>query len=167
MKVRDAMTRTVRSCGPDDRLDTVGETMIEVDCGVLPVVSLGKVVGVITDRDVCLALTRSDRRPSEVAVADVMSVDVAGCHPDDDVRAALVTMRRRGVRRLPVLGDASELLGLLSLDDVAVRASRQPSRELPGPSYAEIGETLETINRTPRGTGRPPRVRAPAVKRKP
>ena len=159
MKVRDAMTPDVRTCGPRERLDAAGEAMSDADCGVLPVVNEGKVVGVITDRDMCLALTRSDRRPSEVAVADVMSVDVASCHPDDDVRAALVTMRRRGVRRLPVLSEAHELVGLLSLDDVAALASARPNRGVASPSYAEIGETLETINRTPRGAVWPPRVR--------
>jgi CBS domain-containing protein len=159
MKVREAMTRNVRSCRPEEGLDKVGEAMIEVDCGVLPVVSRRQVVGVVTDRDVCLALTRSDRRSSEVTVAEVMSADVAVCLPDDDVHGALATMRRRRVRRLPVVGPENELVGLLSLDDIAVRARALETAEFQGPFYVEIGETLQTINRRPKAASAPRRRR--------
>lgn len=65
MEVRDVMTKTVASCHPETNLAAAGALMWETDCGVLPVVDeRRKVSGVITDRDVCIALTTSDRRPS-------------------------------------------------------------------------------------------------------
>ena len=147
MKVRDVMRKKPRSCEPGNSLAAAAAAMAEVDCGVLPVVGARKkVVGVITDRDICLALARGDRRPSEVTVGEVASGLVYTCHADDDIRSALDTMRQRRVRRLAVVGDAGELFGLLSLDDVVLRARALETANFTGPFYVDIAETMKAIN---------------------
>jgi CBS domain-containing protein len=170
MKVRDVMRKKPRFCEPRHTLAAAGVTMGEVDCGVLPVVGeRGKVVGVITDRDICLALTRGDRRPSEVTVETVMTSPVHTCRSDDELRRALVTMRDGRVRRLPVIGTAGELEGLLSLDDVVLQARALESEDFTGPFYVDVALTLKAINRhpvpvVPEGP-RPPRPAPPAPRR--
>ncbi|MBI2933475.1 MAG: CBS domain-containing protein [Planctomycetes bacterium] len=118
------MRQDPATCGPETtRAQAVG-TMWERDCGMLPVVQQdGQVVGVITDRDVAIALGTRSLLASEVAVRDVISGDVVSCGPEDDVGAALSTRGRRQVRRLPVLDRQRRLLGVISLTDIARRAS--------------------------------------------
>jgi CBS domain-containing protein len=125
--------------------------MAENDCGVLPVVGpRGEVVGMLTDRDVCLAVGTLGRHPAETLVRDVMTRDVALCHTEDDVHDALAVMANRHVRRLPVLDAAGALQGVLSTDDLVLRA------EAPDPSHAtalssrDVFETLRTIYGTRR-----------------
>lgn len=145
MKVRDLMKSHPSVTFGGQSLHKVGGIMAQVDCGVLPVLGQGDVVvGIITDRDVCLAMARRDVRPSEIAVQEAMSTDVHTCRPDDDLDAALATMRRRRVRRLPVVDDERHLKGLLSLDDVTLQAHESGED---GPLYAEIARTLQAINR--------------------
>jgi CBS domain-containing protein len=161
----DVMRRSPRVCDPNETLADAGETMAGVDCGVLPVVGeRGKVAGVITDRDICLALTTSDRRPSEVAVYDVMSGHVYTCRPDDDLRSALQTMREHHVRRLPVVDAEGVIEGILSLDDVVLHARAE--QEFTGPFHGDVADTLKAINKRdvlPKGKPKktpPPRTAA-------
>src|SRR5215467_4418205 len=119
MRVRDIMRQEARVCAPENTLDVAGRTMAHVGCGALPVVAgTGQVVGVITDRDICLALTERNRQPSEVRVREVASGDLYTCRAEDDLVEALETMRTFGVRRLPVVDEEQRLAGILSLDDV-------------------------------------------------
>lgn len=152
MKVRDIMKRDPCVSAPGNDLAKAGMQMAEADCGFLPVIGEEeRVVGVITDRDVCLALARRDRRPSEVQVRLVMSGEVYTCRADDDIRRALRTMRERRVRRLPVVDDEGRLHGVLSLDDVVLEAQAIETEAFHGPLYADIAQTLKAINfhRTP------------------
>jgi CBS domain-containing protein len=142
----EVMRRNPRVCDPHQTLADAGETMAGVDCGVLPVVGgRGQVIGVITDRDVCLALTTSDRRPSEVAVYEVMSGHVYTCRSDDDLRSALQTMREHHVRRLPVVDAEGVIEGILSLDDVVLHARAE--QEFTGPFHGDVADTLKAINK--------------------
>lgn len=144
MRVRDVMRLDPSSCTPGMDLAKVGRTMAEVGCGILPVVGdEERVVGVITDRDVCLEVARRDRRPSEIEVRQVISGELYGCHADDDLEDAVETMCRRCVRRLPVLGSQGGLAGMLSLDDVFAEVRARP--EAGGPSLGELVETLGKI----------------------
>jgi CBS domain-containing protein len=146
MKVRDVMRREPCVCGPENDLAKVGRVMAEAGCGFLPVIGdEDRVVGVITDRDLALAVATRDRKPSEIQVRQVMSGEVYSCGPDDDVRDALKVMRERKVRRLPVM-DSHHLRGILSLDDVVLEAQAVATEGFTGPFYADISRTLKEIN---------------------
>jgi len=119
MKVKDVMMRTPASCGATTNLGAAVEILWNRNCGILPVTnSQGKVIGVVTDRDLCIALGTRNRLPGEVTVGQVVSGQVFTCKPDDDIREALNTMAREKVRRLPVVNAAGQLEGILSMDDV-------------------------------------------------
>ena len=122
MKVGDVMTKTPAFCGPETNLAAAVEILWNKNCGVLPIVdSSEKLVGLVTDRDVCVALGTRNRLPSEISVKDVTSGKIASCKPDDDLRKALATMAEAKVRRLPVIDAAGKLQGILSMDDVVLR----------------------------------------------
>src|SRR5271170_3367865 len=94
MKVRELMTRQAVFCGPETTLDEAIFLMGRHNCGFLPVVGDGgNVIGVITDRDMCIALGTRNRLPAELRVWDVMPHKLFTCTPDDDVHCALKTLR--------------------------------------------------------------------------
>ncbi|MBI2930081.1 MAG: CBS domain-containing protein [Planctomycetes bacterium] len=144
MLVRDLYTPDVRSCDVDTDLARVGATMWETNCGAVPVLDASaRVVGIITDRDVCIALTTRNARAAEVPARDVMSRSVYVCHPDDDVVDALETMTKRKVRRLPVTDKNERLLGILSVDDILKDLPLDKSRkDLPTKDVLEALQTL-------------------------
>jgi CBS domain-containing protein len=146
MNVKEVMTKDVRICGINDNLATAARIMWVNDCGILPIVhSGGAAVGVLTDRDICMAAASKDRRPSDVSVAEVMMRQLYSCPPEADIREALQIMREKRVRRLPVIDEKGILRGILSLDDVAVktRMADKPA-EL---SAEDVEITLDAICR--------------------
>lgn len=146
MKVERIMRREARFASPATDLASAGRLMADVGCGVLPVVGEGdRVVGIVTDRDLCLALARLDRRPSEMTVGQVMSREVHACAVGDSLQRALATMATFRVRRLPVLSADGSLQGILSLDDVALHAHEQIAGELGDVLYADVARTLGAI----------------------
>ena len=148
MRARDVMRRKPRTCTPGSSLAQAGRTMREADCGFLPVVGDGdRVVGVITDRDLALAVSERDRKPSEIEVRLVASGEVWSCRADDDLRTAMGVMRDRRVRRLTVLDETGGLEGILSLDDIVLEAHATATGTFEGPLYSDVGRTLEAINR--------------------
>lgn len=159
MKVADVMSRKVRTCTPEDDLGQAALEMWNGDCGILPVVRGGRVVGVVTDRDICMGVALSGHRPTERRVSEVMSKEIYSCVSDDDLGDALETMALRQVRRLPVI-DGDQLVGILSMNDVVTRARR------PGhPSGPEVLAALRAICAPHRETDRPtrPRSRRPSA----
>jgi CBS domain-containing protein len=122
--------------------------MAEAGVGVLPVIDADhRVTAVVTDRDVCCALARSDRRASELRVGDIASAPPYTCLASDDVSAALATMRAFALRRLPVVDARGRLDGLLSFDEVVLAAHEISGGRLDGPVYSEVVETLKAIVR--------------------
>jgi CBS domain-containing protein len=115
------------------------------DCGCVPVCDGDdRVVGMITDRDICLATYFSGKPPREIAVGEAMARHVLACAPADRVAAAEMTMRAAQVRRLPVIGADGRLVGILSLNDIAVRAADQKAtNEL---TLDEVARTLGAIS---------------------
>ena len=101
--------------------------MREHDCGFLPVIdSRGTVMGVITNRDVCLAVGGAIHRPlARVSVKETMSHPVFSCFPDENVKVVPATMAKHRVRRLPVLNQSGHLEGVLSMDDVVQAPPRR------------------------------------------
>jgi CBS domain-containing protein len=131
MQVQEIMTKDVCSCTPGMNAASAAEIMWSKNCGGLPVVEDGgRVVGMVTDRDLFLALGTSNRKPAEVAVGEIMTKDVALCNPSDDVRNALKTLAQRQLRRLPVVDEAGALKGILSLGDIALRADDELSLDV-------------------------------------
>lgn len=132
MTVEEIMTRNVRVCAPEQDLRVAASIMLDGDCGFVPVVdSHGTVVGVITDRDICRIAARAHRTLEHIQAREAMSHPVYASLPDENVKAALVTMAGHRVRRLPVLDKAGRLRGVLSVDDVvrAPRASGSPTSD--------------------------------------
>jgi len=124
-KVKELMTRAARACRPSDTLDDAVGAMLAADCGSLPVVAAkgrGDVVGVITDRDVCVAAHRLGKKLAEIQVQEAMSRGVITCGTEDDVTMAGEAMRRAKVRRLPVVDFEGRLQGMLTLGQLT-RAS--------------------------------------------
>jgi len=147
MRVLEIMMGTPYFCHLESNLGEAAELMWKGNCGFLPVVgSEGNVVGVVTDRDICIALGTRGRPSGEVEVAEVMSKKVYSCAPEDDVRAALGTMRDRRVRRLPVIAKEGKLVGVISLDDVLLRAETASVGRAGGVSAEEIVTAFRAIN---------------------
>ncbi|HKX30416.1 MAG TPA: CBS domain-containing protein [Blastocatellia bacterium] len=148
MKIRELMTNDVKTCRPETNLATVAGLMWEHDCGVLPVVDdQQRVLGVITDRDICLALGTKNRLASDVAVSEVMSGPAHVCSPDDEIKQALKVMQQQAVRRLPVVDQEGQLQGMLSIRDLVSRidestAAKKKSSPL---SSEEAINTLKAI----------------------
>lgn len=146
MKVREAMQMEVRTARMDGNLQDVARTMSQVGCGVLPVVDGSlRLAGVITDRDVCLVLADENRKPSKLEVEKVMHHDPFFCRADDDIRDALAMMSRHHVRRLPVVTGERRVEGILSLDDLVLRAKPLQEEGFTGPLFADIVDTLQAI----------------------
>lgn len=145
MKVRDVMTKQATFCYPDTSLSGAAELMWKRKCGFLPVRGEGgNVIGVITDRDISIALGTRNRRPSEVLVKDVMSGRLFTCTPDDSVACALTTMRIEGLRRLPVVNCEGALVGVVSIDDLVLKARENAlSKDV---SYKDVEDTYKAIN---------------------
>jgi CBS domain-containing protein len=114
------MRRDVQTCRPETDLSTVAMQMRQGDCGVLPVVaSSGEVVGMITDRDICMVAAIKHCDVASIRVSDVISGSVYACSPDAEIHTAFSVMRQKHVRRLPVVtAEEGKLVGILSIDDL-------------------------------------------------
>jgi CBS domain-containing protein len=146
MKVRRIMTSNVAACSPDTNLSAAAGLMWHYDCGVIPViVGNQKVVGVITDRDICMAAAMSNRPASQIAVSEIISGEVFACAPEDEVSEALAIMQRRQVLRLPVVDQNGTLQGILSMNDIVLRSEEGRKSAGGGISYAEVVNTRKVI----------------------
>lgn len=146
MKVKEVMTVGAKACMPEMSLAEAATLMWDNDCGALPVVNVDdRVVGMITDRDICFGATTKNSAPSEVSVGEVITGEVFACGPEEDIREALRTMRRERVRRLPVVGDGGTLEGILSMNDVVLKAEEQVDGKSPELTYGEVVQTYRAI----------------------
>jgi CBS domain-containing protein len=144
MTIKELMTSSVRACDADTNLATVAKMMWDGDCGAVPVVNEERrVIGMITDRDICIAAATRSASPSSLRVRDAMSGQLYVCAASDDVRAALSTMKERRVRRLPVLDQQGHLAGIISINDLVAEAELRKGAEVPG---EELLETLKSIS---------------------
>lgn len=147
MKVRNCMTTPVFTVHPMDSLRHAARLMWDRDCGALPVADGGLVVGMITDRDICMAALIQQAPLGEIFVVSAMSRTVHVCTDDDTVEAAEEIMRRNQVRRLPVQDGARKLVGILSLNDLARRSqsfwNRTASKAL---RHGALARTLAAVS---------------------
>lgn len=152
MKVKQVCSRTVRCCTPDTKLSDAGWAMWEGDCGFLPVVDeVGKVAGVITDRDICMSTSTKYRPAAEITVREAMATNVLTCRLDDEIGTALKTIRRSKVRRLPVLDAKGKVQGILSLNDIALAAKSEPSAGLSDVTYEDLALAMKAVCWRPAG----------------
>ena len=155
MKVEKVMNRDVASCGPRDDLARAAQIMREQDCGCVPVLEgdgASLAVGMVTDRDVCMAAYTTGKSLAELSVGEFMARQLACCHPEDSIEDAERIMSQAQVRRLPVINADGALVGILSLADLARQTLPQPDRQAPPVSDVEIGSTLTSISQ-PHGLG--------------
>jgi len=140
MKVYEVMTIDVGYCHPAETLTRAAQIMWEKDCGIVPVLTAEKhLLGVITDRDVAIAAATRNRRTSSLKAGEMNFGAVKTCAPEDDVKDALKRMRKYKLRRLCVTNQEKELVGIVSLSDILIKAGDKKSvRKL-------IFSTLEAI----------------------
>jgi CBS domain-containing protein len=142
MLVTEIMKKPPTTCTTNDTVTEAAKIMHDHNCGFVPVVdSRGVVVGVVTDRDVCLIVGEKNRAMTHLSVQDAMSHPVFSCYADENVKTTLATMAKRHVRRLPVLDKHGHLQGVLSIDDVIEAPPRRGS-----PTAEDIVSALKSIS---------------------
>lgn len=141
------MTTKVGTCTPEDNLSTVVSVMWDKDCGAVPVMDNGKVVGMITDRDICVAAATTNLRTSEIPVKAVLlnNTELYTCQPEDNVDAALTAMQQYKVRRLPVVDAEGTLCGIVSVSDLVQRAGKTTSVKAQTVAQKEVLTTLKAL----------------------
>lgn len=145
MKVSDLMTKEVRTCHRHDALNRAAQLMWENDCGAVPVVDSDlKVIGMLTDRDICMAAYTQGVALADASVGSAMSGNICVCNASDNIASAAERMRERQIRRLPVIDDDQRLVGILSMSDIALETDRlraSKSRKRP----IKDGDLIETL----------------------
>jgi CBS domain-containing protein len=144
-RVEQLMSRSVATCGPDDGLEAAARIMWDHDCGIVPVTvphdGGERVVGMVSDRDICMAAYTQGRRLADIPVSTAMSDQVRACGQRDSIHTALRIMATCQIHRLPVLDERGRLVGVVSLADVA----RQESRSHDDQMLKDMASTVEAI----------------------
>lgn len=136
------MNTAVKSCSPDTTVAKAGVTMFEGDCGVLPITDdTKKLLGIVTDRDITVALCTRGKRADELIVQEITSNSPVTCRVEDDLRTALRKMADAQIRRIPVVSSGGRVEGVLSINDIILHAKARGN----GLSYADVMETLKAI----------------------
>lgn len=146
MVIADLMSRNVATCKEDDRLEVAARMMWDLDIGCVAVVDDRQhVTGIITDRDICMATYTQGKSPQQIFVREAMAREVFSCLPDDNFAEAEEIMRKRRVRRLPVVDLDGHLVGLISLNDLARESVRQQTRVQKDLTPRDVSATLAAI----------------------
>ena len=114
------MTANPQVCSPDTTVAEAAHLMWEADCGILPVVDEGELVGVVTDRDLFIALATRNEHAAYLRIGAVAQSPVVTCAPGDDVRDVLATVAHARIHRVPVIGFGNSVVGVLSLNDIVL-----------------------------------------------
>jgi CBS domain-containing protein len=147
MKVQDIMTSDVQCCGPDTNLTAAAKMMWDSDCGALPVLNVqGRVMGMITDRDICMAAATKNKPASDITVWETVSGKAYTCQMSDDVHTALDIMKRERVRRLPVVDEEGMLQGIVAMNDFVLLAGEAKGGKVPAISYDDVLRTMKAIS---------------------
>jgi CBS domain-containing protein len=147
MNVQEIMTSVVEVCDPTTNLATAAKMMWDADCGILPVVNGERqVLGMITDRDICMACATKNRAPSELNVRDALSGKTFTCKVSNDVHTVIDVMKREQVRRLPVVNDKGVLQGVISMNDFILLAGEPKAGKTPAISCEDVAGALKAIS---------------------
>lgn len=145
MLVQDAMVKSIVACTPETDLAAVAGKMWEHDCGVIPVVDDHKrVIGMITDRDICIAVGTRNSCAASIQVGEVMSRQVVTIRADADVREAARLMREQKVRRLPVVDSTGVLQGIIRITEMTSLAADESDVSI---GYSELVALLQSVMR--------------------
>ncbi|HEY6902796.1 MAG TPA: CBS domain-containing protein [Candidatus Acidoferrales bacterium] len=146
MRVQDVMMRTPVYCSPETNLGSAVQLLWDRDCGFLPIVDAKKrLIGVVTDRDLCVALGTRHQPAGRITVGEVASGKVYSCKEKDDIHAALQTMAEKRVRRLPVVNEEGVLQGILSMDNVVLHTESAGRGHTADLSDQDVVNTLRQI----------------------
>lgn len=129
-KCNEVMTKNPVCCLPDDTVSKVAQLMKSKDIGPVPIVEseqTKKLLGIVTDRDLALKIVADGRDPKTTKAKEVMTRQVVTCHAEDDLQTALDSMSGRKLRRIPVVDNNNEIVGIIAQADVATRAN-QPEK---------------------------------------
>ena len=144
MRARDLMSQPVATCHVNDTLNIAAMLMWNHDCGAVAVVrDDGKLSGMITDRDICMAAFTQGRPIDQILVNAVMAIHPTSAHPEQTVGEVEQMMAERQVRRIPVVDAENKPVGMISLNDVAIESAK-PDTTLNNGS-AQVGQLLSTI----------------------
>ena len=139
--VRTIMKESPATCSPDDTLRRAAEILWNTDCGMVPVVEGdARLVGVVTDRDICMTAFFRDQPLSAMDVASTMSRAVTSAKPDDSIESVVHLMAEKQMRRVPIV-DGERLVGIVSLADIA----RQVKTLESGTACRALAHTLAAI----------------------
>jgi CBS domain-containing protein len=128
--IRDTMTTDPRSITPGAPVVEAARLMRDEDIGSLPVTDEGRLVGMLTDRDIAVRVVAEGRNPDSTTVGEVLSPHPVAAMPDQDLDEALHLMAQHQVRRLPVVEDDDRLVGILAQADVALEEKEKKTGEL-------------------------------------
>jgi CBS domain-containing protein len=147
MYVKDVMTRSPKSCRVTESTNDAARIMWEHDCGAVPIVDEGgQVIGIVTDRDICMAAYFRGVPLSAMPVVSVMAHDVCTCDADDQLADAERLMRDRQIRRLAVVGRNGSLVGMLSLGDLAQGVNKTGSLQEAKGDSREFLQTVAAVS---------------------
>ena len=149
MKVEKLMKTDVATCRASATGSDAAKIMWEHDCGIVPIVDeSAHVLGMVTDRDLCMASYLQGKPMHEVSLGSTMSRELWTCRPSDEITDAEKTMREHRIRRLPVTDEDGRLTGILSLGDIALeaRAETKSKTKKVDVSYTDVAETLGEIS---------------------
>ncbi len=116
--IKEVMTRDVRACEPNATVADAAKVMAQEDVGPVPIVEDGRLVGIVTDRDIVVRVVAEGRDPNATTVREIASTELVTVSPDDDLDEALNLLAQRQVRRLPVV-EGDRLVGIVAQADVA------------------------------------------------
>jgi CBS domain-containing protein len=148
MKIQEVMQRNVSFCCESDSLNIAAQMMWDNDCGCLPVITAngeGAVVGMLSDRDICMAAYTQGKLLADIPVTVAMAKSVLSCKPGDDLALAAAVMREARIHRIPVLDDAGAVVGIVSLSDIARQSLGIGDSKVALGAQAEVTRTLAAI----------------------
>jgi CBS domain-containing protein len=136
LRCEDIMTKDVTTCSPQTPLRQVAERMEDEDVGSIPIVEDGRLIGIVTDRDIVCRILAQRRDTRSATAADTMSQDIVTVNRDESVMDAIQKMGQYQIRRLPVVDQNFHLRGIISLADIALEAEND----------RQLAEAIEQIS---------------------
>jgi CBS domain-containing protein len=130
MKVKEMMHKGAEYVAPNAKLQVIAKKMRDYDVGSIPVCEGGKIVGMVTDRDIAVRALADGQDVSELEAKHVMSEDVVFCRDTEEAEDAIRIMEDNRIRRLPVLNEAKKLIGMVSLGDISHALSQELTGEV-------------------------------------